>query len=102
MDHEQISTVILLPAGLGSSVGCKTDGDQVTGSIRYLGSVPASVTQLDACLTGHEIAGSTPPVSNILLWSLIMKYFLRSFSPADSRRAVVSFWRKDVHDWLTA
>ena len=29
---------------------------------------------------------------------LIMKYFLRSFSPIDSRRAVVSFWRKNVHN----
>ena len=34
-------------------------------------------------LTGdQEVAGSTPAkVGNILLWRLIMKYFLRSFSP---------------------
>ena len=34
-------------------------------------------------LTGdQEVAGSTPAeVSNILLWRLIVKYFLRSFSP---------------------
>ena len=35
------------------------------------------------CLTGdQEVAGSTPAeVSNILSWRLIMKYFLRTFSP---------------------
>ena len=61
----------------------------------------ASVAQLDARPNGdQEIAGSTPAVvGNILSWRLIMKYFLRSFSPfADSRRAVVSFWRKNVHN----
>ena len=48
----------------------------------------------------QEVAGSTPAeVGNIISWRLIMKYFLRSFSPfADSRRAVVSFWRKNVHN----
>ena len=45
--------------------------------------LPASVAQLDARPTGdQEVAGSTPAeVGNILSWSLIMKYFLRSFSP---------------------
>ena len=45
--------------------------------------VPASVAQLDARPTGdQEVAGSTPvEVGNILWWRLIMKYFLRSFSP---------------------
>ena len=39
--------------------------------------------QLDARPTGdQEVAGSTPAeVGNILSWRLIMKYFLRSFSP---------------------
>ena len=49
----------------------------------------------------QEVAGSTPAeVGNILSWRLIMKYFLRSFYPfpPDSRRAVVSFWRKNVHN----
>ena len=46
-------------------------------------SSPASVAQLDARPTGdQEVAGSTPAeVGNILSWRLIMKYFLRSFSP---------------------
>ena len=46
-------------------------------------SVSASVAQLDARPTGdQEIVGSTPAeVGNILSWRLIMKYFLRSFSP---------------------
>ena len=35
-----------------------------------------------ASLGGDQaVAGSTPPVSNILSWRLIMKYFLWSFSP---------------------
>ena len=48
----------------------------------------------------QEVAGSTPAeVGNILSWRLIVKYFLRSSPPsADSRRAVVSFWRKNVHN----
>ena len=43
----------------------------------------ASVAQLDAHPTGdQEVTGSTPAeVGNILLWRLIMKYFLRLFSP---------------------
>ena len=45
-------------------------------------SMLVSVAQLDARMTGDQVAGSTPAeVSNILLWRLIMKYFLRSFSP---------------------
>ena len=46
--------------------------------------MPASVAQLDVRRTGdQEVAGSTPAeeVDNILSWRLIMKYFLRSFSP---------------------
>ena len=44
---------------------------------------PASVAQLDVPSDWRqEVAGSTPTkVGNILLWRLIMKYFLRSFSP---------------------
>ena len=43
----------------------------------------ASVAQLDARPTGdQEVAGSIPAeIGNILSWRLIMKYFLRSFSP---------------------
>ena len=45
--------------------------------------LPVSVARLDARPTGdQEVAGSTPTeVGNILSWRLIMKYFLRSFSP---------------------
>ena len=48
----------------------------------------------------QEVAGSTPAeVGNILSWRLIMKYFLygHSLPAAVSRRAVVSFWQKNVH-----
>ena len=46
-------------------------------------NMTASVVQLDVRLTGdQEVAGSIPAeVGNILSWRLIMKYFLRSFSP---------------------
>ena len=41
------------------------------------------MAQLDARQTGdQEVAGSTPAkVGNILSWRLVLKYFLRSFSP---------------------
>ena len=41
------------------------------------------MAQMDACLTGdQEVVGYIPAGSdNILSWRLIMKYFLRSFSP---------------------
>ena len=44
---------------------------------------PALVAQLDACPTGdQEAAGWTPAeIGNILSWRLIVKYFLRPFSP---------------------
>ena len=49
--------------------------------LHYRFNEPASVAKLDA--TGdQEVAGSTPAqLGNILLWRLIMKKFLRSFSP---------------------
>ena len=45
---------------------------------------PSSMAQLGALPTGdQEVTGSTPAeVGNILSWILIMKYFLRSFSPS--------------------
>ena len=50
----------------------------------------------------QEVAGSTPAeVGNILSWRLIMKFstvYSHSLPSADSRRAVVSFWRKNVHN----
>ena len=55
---------------------------------------PALVAQLDAPPTGdQEVAGSTPARSATFFHGRsAMKYFLRSFPSADSRRAVVSFW----------
>ena len=45
-------------------------------------SRPTSAAQLDARPTGKEVVDSIPAGSgNILSWRLIMKYFLRSFSP---------------------
>ena len=61
---------------------------------------PSSLAQLDACPTGdQEIADSIPVgVGNILSWRLITKYFLRFLPSADSRRVIVSFCRKNVHN----
>ena len=58
---------------------------------------PASVVQSDASSTGDkEVAGRFPPG--------LAKFFRGHSLPyADSRKAVVSFWRKNVHKyWLIA
>ena len=60
----------------------------------------ASVAQLDVRLNGdNEVAGSSPTGSATFFsgdwsWNNFYGYSLPS---ADSRRAAVSFWRKDVH-----
>ena len=53
----------------------------------------------------QEVAGSTPAeVGNILSWRLIMKYFLRSFSPFRwFKKGSYQFLVKDCAQyWLTA
>ena len=53
----------------------------------------------------QEVAGSTPAeVGNILLWRLIMKYFLRSFSPFRwFKKGSCQFLAKECAQyWLTA
>ena len=66
----------------------------------------ASVAQLDARPTGdQEVAGSTPAeVGNILSWRLVMKYFLRSFSPIHwYKKGSCQFLVKECAQyWLTA
>ena len=60
----------------------------------------ALVAQLDAPSDWRPggLGFNPPEVGNILSWRLIMKYFYgHSLPSADSRRAVVSFWRKNVH-----
>ena len=62
--------------------------------------MPASVAQLDVRPTGdQEIAGfTTAGFATFSGGDLNMKYFLWPFSPsADSKYAVDSFWRKNVH-----
>ena len=58
------------------------------------------MAQLAVHLTGdQEVAGSTPAMSaTSFRGDLIMKYFLQLFHSADSRRAFVSFWRKNAHN----
>ena len=53
----------------------------------------------------QEVAGSTPAeVGNILSWRLIMKYFLRSFSPFRwYKKGSCQFLAKECAQyWLTA
>ena len=53
----------------------------------------------------QEVAGSTPAeVGNILSWRLIMKYFLRSFSPFHwFKKGSCQFLAKEsAQYWLTA
>ena len=47
---------------------------------------------------GVEPAISWLVIGRLQVHDLIMKYFLRSFSSADLRRAVISFWRKNVNN----
>ena len=74
-----------------------------TGSMYRLA---ASVAQLDVRPTGdQEVAGSTPAkVGNILLRRLIMKYFLRPFSPFRwFKKGSSQFLAKECAQyWLTA
>ena len=67
---------------------------------------PASVAQLDARPTGdQEVADSIPAeVGNILSRRLIMKYFLRSFSPFRwFKKGSCQFLAKEFAQyWLTA
>ena len=55
------------------------------------------MAQLDACPTGNqEVAGSTPAaVGNIRSWNI---FYGHSLPSADLKRAVVSFWQKNVHN----
>ena len=66
----------------------------------------ASVAKLDVRPAGdQEIVGSTPTeVGNILSWRLIMKYFLRSFSPFRwFKKSSCQFLAKEYAQyWLTA
>ena len=63
--------------------------------------MPASEAQLDERPTGNlRVAGSTPAGSAIFFrevwsWNIFYGNFLPS---ADSRMAVVSFWRNNVHN----
>ena len=73
---------IYILAGPGGTFGCASDW------------------RLAGRTGDQEVAASTPiEVGNILSWRLIMKYFYGySLPSADSRRAVVSFWLKNVHN----
>ena len=75
----------------------------------YKGLIPGHVTQSVMCLATDASLTADPGVAirtlpnPILSWRLIMKLFLRSFSSLPlnhSRRVVVSYKRKYVHEVL--
>ena len=67
---------------------------------------PGRVVQLVACLTTDAGLTPNPGVLSsipVLLWRLFMKYYLQSFSSLPlnlSRRVIVSYKRKYVHELL--
>ena len=80
-----------------------------TGDQEVVGSTPAVWPRWLSWMrrpTGdQEVAGSTPAeVGNILSWRLIMKYFLRSFSPFRwFKKGSCQFLAKECAQyWLTA
>ena len=60
--------------------------------------VLGTVASLEACLLGMQVAPSSIPTFGTFFHAdLVIKTFLgHSPSSADSRRAVVSYWRKNV------
>ena len=60
---------------------------------------PGAVARSEACLLGMQAAPSSIPTSGTFFrGDLVMKQFYgHSSSSADSRRVVVSYWRKNVH-----
>ena len=73
--------------------------------LRGAGSQPRWLSWMRRPTGDQEVAGSTPAeVGNILSWRLIMKYFLRSFSPFRwFKKGSCQFLAKECAQyWLTA
>ena len=73
----------------------------ITEERKMFSMQPASVAQLDARQTGdQEVASSIIAGSaTFFRWDWSLKFFYgHSLPSADSRRAIVSFWRKNVHN----
>ena len=63
-------------------MGVFRDGSVLSGSRDPEVSRPPWLSWMRRPTGEQEVAGSTPAeLGNILWWRLIMKYFLRSFSP---------------------
>ena len=75
------------------------------GLITKIWSRPRWLSWMRRPTGDQEVAGSTPAeVGNILSWRLIMKYFLRSFSPLRwFKKGSCQFLAKECAQyWLTA
>ena len=82
IDHEIFSTVIF-PLPLIQEGQLSVSGERMcTILVNRLEGQPRWLSWMRRPTGDQEVAGSTPAeVGNILSWRLIMKYFLRSFSP---------------------
>ena len=73
----------------------------VSTNKKHLSEMPASMAQLDARPTGdREVGGSISTGSATFFhgdWSWNI-FYSHSLPSADSRRAVVTFWWKKVHN----
>ena len=95
------------PATLAKSVwtGNGTPWNHFCGHSPSSDSRPQWLSWMCRPTGDQEVAGSTlAEVSNILLWRLIMKYFLRSFSPFRwFKKGSCQFLAKECAQyWLTA
>ena len=58
---------------------------------------PSSMALLDARLSGDQKFAGSSPTGWVTFFVEIRFFYGHSLPSADSRRAVVSFWRKKVH-----
>ena len=95
------------PATLAKSVGIGngTPWNHFCGRSPSSDSRPRWLSWMRRPTGDQEVAGSTPAeVSNILLWILIMKYFLWSFSPFSwfKKGSCQCLAKECAQYWLTA
>ena len=90
-------------AGGGQKEPNKVTGCQTIACVIELSVciAPGAVARSEACPLGMQAALSLIPMSSTFFRAdLVMKHFYGHSPSADSRRAVVSHWRKNVHEVL--
>ena len=84
----------------GPSVAINAPCLHVLGSQFPQVAEPGTVDRLEACPLGMQVAPSSIPTSGTFFCGDLVikkKFYSHSPSSADSRRAVVSYWWKNVH-----